>query len=414
VLAPQPLEIARHAARPRAGDEQVAGELEVEGDEPRVGAAVADSLEALVGRELRGVGLAEVQLDAAEEPSVLGHRGVAERCIRLLRRGGDLRGAGLAGLLVVVGGGGSDEQRHRVGPLDAQRAVLGRNGAALGDGLQARLKRHALVRLALVGRAAQHEAVLPEGRHIAVLGPRHADAEGQAAGLIAGQPHDEHLVGGTGEHLAGERGVAAAEGRARDGRIEIEVAPVVAHLGDLAEVEPQVAEGLVAPGCDAGAHDLALHEGLALGVLAVEDELAGLLDRVPGALAIALDGMASPQGVLVELDVLAADAAEHHGAQPPVADGQGLGPLACRLAIPQRQLALGRRRLADEGRVGRASGVLRALRVVLGHLLSLGSVGVRGPLRPRRVIACAELPVACQAQGALRGSPTMPPRPPWL
>ena len=54
-------------------------------------------------------------------------------------------------------------------------------------------------------------------------------------GTAGGQPHDDHLVGRAGEHLAGERDAAAGVGHVRRGRRQVEIAAVVLDRVDLLE-----------------------------------------------------------------------------------------------------------------------------------------------------------------------------------
>ena len=54
--------------------------------------------------------------------------------------------------------------------------------------------------------------------------------------------------------------------------------------------------------------------------------------------------LAGPDGALVELDALVRDAAEDHGAQAAVADGQGFDPEIRGLAVPESERGLGAER----------------------------------------------------------------------
>jgi hypothetical protein len=66
--------------------------------------------------------------------------------------------------------------------------------------------------------------------------------------------------------------------------------------------------------------------------------------------------MAVPQRILVELQALAVCAAEHHRAQPPVADGKGFEPAVGRFGVPKNEIR------AVIGRVHRFSFARRSAR----------------------------------------------------
>jgi hypothetical protein len=138
------LQVGRLRAGPRATDQQIAAELEVERGKLRV-VALGEGLDPLVGRTLRGGGAAQVERHAAEEPPVLGDVLLAERVEGLLGGRGDgrLRGGGRIAACVLealVAGGGGDEQRRRVGPGDRNLLALGRHLAAGGHHADAGLE----------------------------------------------------------------------------------------------------------------------------------------------------------------------------------------------------------------------------------------------------------------------------------
>lgn len=61
----------------------------------------------------------------------------------------------------------------------------------------------------------------------------------------------------------------------------------------------------------------------------------GIVDVPGGPFTVAVDGMARPHRLLVELDALALRAPEDHRPEPPVADGQRFRPLGRRLLVPE-------------------------------------------------------------------------------
>ncbi|MGC4074282.1 MAG: hypothetical protein QM760_17570 [Nibricoccus sp.] len=82
-------------------------------------------------------------------------------------------------------------------------------------------------------------------------------------------------------------------------------------------------------------------EFLGLFAFTGEDEFAGFADRV-GCFGIGgIVGSAGPDGVVVELDAVAFDAAVDHGAETTAAERQGFDPFACGLAVPHLKIASG-------------------------------------------------------------------------
>ena len=155
------------------------------------------------------------------------------------------------------------------------------------------------------------------------------------AGPVAGQAHDDRLVGRAREDLAREGGVADAVADADDRSVEVQLAAVVGRVLVALENEPQVAERLIRLQVARLPHELLVRQVLRLLVAALADELPHLR-QVRERLGV--DGVVRPAGperVLVQLDALRRHAAEHHPAQAAVADGQGLDPLLRRLAVEE-------------------------------------------------------------------------------
>ena len=141
---------------------------------------------------------------------------------------------------------------------------------------------------------------------------------------------------GAGDHFARVADVADLVAHAGHGVAEVQLAPVVASEVAVLEREPDVAERQV--GLGEGAHESA--RGLVGGrVVAGQREATHVGEgrlragRVPAARS------ARPQRVVVDLEPLDADVAEHHRAKASVADRQCLDPLRRGASVPQ-----GRRR----------------------------------------------------------------------
>ena len=83
-------------------------------------------------------------------------------------------------------------------------------------------------------------------------------------------------------------------------------------------------------------------------MFAGEKQLPDLWQELHRAFVLVLMRLAGPKRVFVELEPLAVHAAEHHRAQPPVANRQRLDPLRGRTAIPQAKRRGRRWRLSEK------------------------------------------------------------------
>src|SRR4051812_2858450 len=104
------------------------------------------------------------------------------------------------------------------------------------------------------------------------------------------------------------------------------------------KMQPKVAEGLKHLLTNRIAEKPFLHELGGVGFFAVKDQLPDLWQRVKRARANVIVRLAGPERVLVELDPLVNDPTHHHRAQPAVADGQAVNPLASGLSEPDLQI----------------------------------------------------------------------------
>src|SRR5208283_424923 len=78
-------------------------------------------------------------------------------------------------------------------------------------------------------------------------------------------------------------------------------------------------------------------EVVRLAELAGENQAPCFGQQGSGVGIVGLVGTARPECCFIQLHPFAVDAAEEHSAQPPVANGQGLGPAHRGAAIPKRQ-----------------------------------------------------------------------------
>ena len=128
LVVPDALQVGGLGAGARAGDQQVAAVLEVEGGERRIGPG-GEGAQALGGVE-RGVAqVREFEGDAAEELAVVGDVGVAQGFVALAADGFDLLlagggdfggGAGGGAVVALVPGFGRDQERDGLRAGDPQ------------------------------------------------------------------------------------------------------------------------------------------------------------------------------------------------------------------------------------------------------------------------------------------------------
>ena len=103
------------------------------------------------------------------------------------------------------------------------------------------------------------------------------------------------------------------------------------------ESQLEVDEWLVGELEERNAHELPFGQGLRLALLALEEEAADFGQVLHGSLVGIVVRLASPDGVLVDLQSLLGRSAEDHRAQTAVADGQRLVPAPGGRIVAQRQ-----------------------------------------------------------------------------
>ena len=140
-----------------------------------------------------------------------------------------------------------------------------------------------------------------------------------------------------GEDLAHVVGRSDAVAYRSHGGLEIQL-PTIAAARDVTmlEGEIQVAERLVRLRVGP------LHStrgAIGLDVLLLGDEAPHLGEHLRRLRVVPVARPARPERVLVELQPLPLDAAEHHGAEPSVADGERLHPLLRGSSVPEREPA---------------------------------------------------------------------------
>ena len=196
--------------------------------------------------------------------------------------------------------------------------------------------------------AGQDQRVAPCAGCRRALRAGQASREPDLARLIRGQPHHDHLIDRARENLAGEAGAVGPVADACDGRVEVELTPVVLNRGERGKPQQQTSDGLVGSLPEWPRHHLRFRELVRLAVLARENQRAHLGQRRQRLGIGWIVGPSTPQRVFVERDVFFNNATEDHSAQAPIAHRQGLFPLDRRSPVPEQQRLGGARRLADE------------------------------------------------------------------
>ncbi len=207
-VGPQPLQVGRHGAGARRTDHEIASELEIQRDERRVPRAVFHRVEALVGRQLRGIGRAEIECGPLEQPLIVGDVRLAQLvgCFGQRRIQFHFRfPLGVAippvGQLHAVIGGRREQQRHFGGIGDEQRAGIGLDRSLPGDHRQAAGELHALARPAIPKLAAHQQLIATDRDDLRGLGARQRNAEIQRSLPIRAQADDQRLVRRAGEYF---------------------------------------------------------------------------------------------------------------------------------------------------------------------------------------------------------------------
>ena len=296
-LVPKPLQVGRLRAGPRRGDQEVAAELEIERRKLRI-VAVGERLDPPVGRLVDLGRRAQVEHDAAEEPLMVGHVGLANRCVALA---GHAREGLLAPSLRVgaeiaevhMAGRPGKDQRGRIGAGDFDRRVGHRDFAALGRDLQLGLEPRGRLDVGPVVAAILHPGhVADQGQAVFAggLGRRAGWTLDSVAvkpirpGCVGRDADGDRVVRRAGNHFAREGDPVDAIAGRRHGRIDVQLAAIVGRLVMPGKLQRKVAERLVGDLTDRHAHEVFRGQLLGLALLALEQQAADLGQVLGGAL----------------------------------------------------------------------------------------------------------------------------------
>ena len=97
----------------------------------------------------------------------------------------------------------------------------------------------------------------------------------------------------------------------------------------------EVPERLVGFLPERNAHEAFHGQILGLGLLAGPQQSTEFTEILVGALVGVVVRSALPDGIFVELDALLGDAAEYHGAESALTDGERFGPLGGGFVVPE-------------------------------------------------------------------------------
>ncbi len=139
-----------------------------------------------------------------------------------------------------------------------------------------------------------------------------------------------------------------------DSGIEIQLTAVVGDVALVIERDAQIAERLIRLEAGGPAHQLAFGERVRLDRLARKEQPPDLRQVRARVGIVAFSRPTHPERLFVDLDSLAADGPENHGADPAVPERKGLVPLRRRTSIPERHR--GRRAVRSRRRLRRRRG----------------------------------------------------------
>lgn len=111
-----------------------------------------------------------------------------------------------------------------------------------------------------------------------------------------------------------------------DSAVQIKLTIIVSGLLQSGEVKPQPSQGLVVLGSRRDAEHLATYKESRLIGTALEDQPAQLRQVLAGLTVVSVNRTTASEGFLIQLNKLESNAAENHGTQTPVAQGQSLAP----------------------------------------------------------------------------------------
>ena len=117
-------------------------------------------------------------------------------------------------------------------------------------------------------------------------------------------------------------------------------ARIIEIRGGRISLQPLAGQHMVQPGltvavCTLESHELSLRQGVGFLLSSLKEQVPDRIEIFMCPRSIVIPGHAIPQGLLVELNALLANAAKYHSTDPAITDRQRLHPLRCRSLIPQ-------------------------------------------------------------------------------
>ena len=317
-IVPHALEVCGLSAGLRGADEEVAAVLEHKRGHVGI-VAFGESCQTLVGgqcgvgrcgqREADALVLAVVSVEVARHERL--ESLPAQRSLR-----GVVLGRSVAADVVVVDevGGSYDEDGGLGGVANDYRAMAVSDAAAHGLHPHATFGREGALDAFVVGAlddgcdAMVADALLRRER--AFVG--HGEIE--SAALVGRELNGNHVIGQGGYHLPPVADAADVVADAGDGIVDVEVALVGRGVAVVPEFEEYVAQREEAHAMRP-TDEILVDELLGLSLLAIEDELAHLLQMALGLRAVVVVRAAGPESLFVELNLFGVGAAIDHGAE---------------------------------------------------------------------------------------------------
>ncbi|MBA7640587.1 hypothetical protein ES703_48257 [subsurface metagenome] len=145
-------------------------------------------------------------------------------------------------------------------------------------------------------------------------------SERQLPGFVAAQANNNHLVRETGEDFAGESCLADAVANCCQPGVDVQLPAIIDRLVMGRKVQMQIAERLIFFLPKRHTHHLFHRQLFSLALFALKQQLADggqILDR---SVVLIFVWLASPQRIIIELQLFVLCAAEDHSSKTSVSD----------------------------------------------------------------------------------------------
>ncbi len=161
--------------------------------------------------------------------------------------------------------------------------------------------------------------------------------EGNAVRLVGRHPDHDDLIDWTREDFPLVQDTAHFVRDRHERLVQIELTPVLRHIGVIWERQQQISERRILHLLDGHAHHRSAEQHVGLHIFPSEDEAADLGQRLWPSRSTGIVWSSGPKRFLVELNSFLVGLAENHRCETTIADRESFRPLLGRLAIPQNK-----------------------------------------------------------------------------